>query len=153
LFDQSIEHIKDARKNFQFGHYLKYGEILVSNESYQLVLIISLSLMPLERMFTVLAGNYTALLLASVQKLAFRGARPFFIDPHIDDISCKYMDYGMPSAHTFVGTVSYLITWAMLMDTWKCSSTIRHLTFWPLMLPLIIYVPISRVFAGSHSTD
>ena len=35
----------------------------------------------------------------------------------------------------------------------KASSLTRNLTFWLLLVPVIVYIPISRVYVGNHTYD
>ncbi|MCB8924526.1 MAG: phosphatase PAP2 family protein [Ardenticatenaceae bacterium] len=71
-------------------------------------------------------------------KHAFREPRPFWLDPTLE----RFTDfgYGMPSGHTQFTTTIYLF-----LAIW-----IRRRWMWLLATALIILMPLSRVYLGSH---
>lgn len=52
-----------------------------------------------------------------------------------------------------LGVTSWGLHWVMLMKGTKASSCTRFFTFTFILLPLLLYIPMSRVFVGNHGYD
>ena len=105
-----------------------------------------------DQFFVLAMSQGIACAIVAAQKIYFQQPRPYFIDTQIP-IDCHYIDYGAPSAHTLLGIVNYGVAWVILMRGIKASSFTRNLTFWLLLAPTIIYIPLSRVYVGNHTYD
>lgn len=84
--------------------------------------------------YVFLLGN----VLNTMLKHAFRQPRPFWLDPALE----KFTDsgYGIPSGHSQFTTTIYLF-----FAIW-----VRRRWMWLLAIVLIILMPLSRVYLGSH---
>ena len=84
--------------------------------------------------YVFLLGN----VLNTMLKHAFRQPRPFWLDPTLE----KFTDsgYGIPSGHAQFTTTIYLFF----------AFWVRRRWMWLLAIVLIILMPLSRVYLGSH---
>ena len=124
----------------------------MSKFSYQFFVMLLLALVPIDYLFVLNFGQAATTVIAAAQKLYFKHPRPYFLASDLSK-TCKYIDYGAPSAHTMIGCVCYGTTWAVLMKGTKASATTQQLTFWLLLLPMALYIPASRFYVGQHSYD
>ena len=84
--------------------------------------------------YVFLLGN----VLNTMLKHAFREPRPFWLDPTLE----RFTDfgYGIPSGHAQFTTTIYLF-----LAVW-----VRRRWMWLLAILMIILMPVSRVYLGSH---
>ncbi|MAT96833.1 MAG: hypothetical protein CL608_06795 [Anaerolineaceae bacterium] len=84
--------------------------------------------------YVFLLGN----VLNNMLKHAFREPRPFWLDPTLE----RFTDYGygIPSGHS-----QFTVTIYLFIAIW-----VRRRWVWLLALTLIILMPISRIYLGSH---
>jgi len=74
----------------------------------------------------------------TILKQAFRGPRPFLIDPDVGLADTG--GYGVPSGHTQYATVLYLMV----------AGWIRNFWVWLFALIMIFIMGISRIYLGQH---
>jgi hypothetical protein len=152
LFDRTLAHIKWAHNSFAYGWIFEYGGVLVSKESYQLMSLVCFAFAKNDHIFLLAMSQGIACAIVAAQKIYFQQPRPYFVDTDIP-VDCHFIDYGAPSAHTLLGVVNYGAAWVILMRGIKATSLTKNLTFWLLLLPTLLYIPISRVYVGNHAYD
>lgn len=81
---------------------------------------------------------FIALGINTMLKQAFRGPRPFWIDPDVGLTDTS--GYGIPSGHTQYATVLYLMI----------AGLIRNFWVWLIALIMIFIMGISRIYLGQH---
>lgn len=91
---------------------------------------------PVGKLFAYLFLLATAL--NSFLKQAFRGPRPFWLEP--DLLLWEEPSYGVPSGHVQLATVTYLFI----------AGWIRRWWAWLVAGVMILLMAISRVYLGSH---
>lgn len=91
---------------------------------------------PVGKLFAYLFLLATAL--NSFLKQAFRGPRPFWLEP--DLLLWEETSYGVPSGHVQLATVTYLFI----------AGWIRRWWAWLIAAIMILLMSISRVYLGSH---
>jgi membrane-associated phospholipid phosphatase len=91
---------------------------------------------PVGKLFAYLFLLATAL--NSFLKQAFRGPRPFWLEP--DLLLWEESSYGVPSGHVQLATVTYLFL----------AGWVRRWWAWLLAGIMIVLMAISRVYLGSH---
>ncbi|MCB8966516.1 MAG: phosphatase PAP2 family protein [Chloroflexota bacterium] len=73
-----------------------------------------------------------------VIKHAFRGPRPFWIDPNVE--LWHDVNYGIPSGHAQLATAVYLFLAAWFRKGWG----------WLLAITMVILMGLSRIYLGAH---
>jgi membrane-associated phospholipid phosphatase len=77
--------------------------------------------------------------LNAIFKQAFRGPRPFWIDPEVG-LDTRETGYGVPSGHTQNATVIYFFLAAWIAKYWM----------WGLATFIVFLMAISRIYLGAH---
>lgn len=78
-------------------------------------------------------------LLNTIFKQAFRGPRPFWIDPEIG-LDDRELGYGIPSGHTQNATVIYFFLAAWISRYWM----------WAFAVIIVFLMALSRIYLGAH---
>ncbi len=77
--------------------------------------------------------------LNTIFKQAFRGPRPFWIDPEVG-LDTRETGYGIPSGHTQNATVIYFFLAAWFARNWM----------WAGAVILVFLIGLSRIYLGAH---
>ena len=88
------------------------------------------------------------------EKILIRAPRPFFVDSDIPTGYCKFGgEFGSPSGHSFVACISYTLTATLSLRYFKATRRTCILTYGFIVLPIILYNGLARVYEGMHSFD
>ena len=116
VFEWSLVFIKDFKRDNDLDWFFKYGHYFVSSLSYCSVLFISLTILDYSKVFVIVAAQIVGgLSFIALEKMFLRAPRPFYVDPSIPIGYCKFAEFGSPSGHSFVASICFLTTAAMML--------------------------------------
>ena len=154
VFTWSLGFIRAFKRDYDLVWFFKYGHYFVSTLSYTGVMTLTLVLIDQSHVFIiVMAQCLGGMTVIAFEKILIRAPRPFFVDPDIPIGECKFAEFGSPSGHSLVAGICYTTTAVMFLKYYKASKKTHIMTYILVVLPILLYNGLARVYDGMHTFD